>query len=200
MATYTICSEPAPSRIHTGRLYAYYDQPTETGSKATLLLHPSLEGLVHRGDTIDDGFVIYDDTLRHAVLMPSGTYPVASNDAGPTGSADLHEEPPTRWQTDEDRPAATARAPVHQNWVTTPAGLQRQVIQQEVEAGKIPTDILQQAELMARLYLYIAKRIGVREAPRASEAKSMAITLMINNMRNADIPPALHDSLAQSLR
>lgn len=179
MATFRLTSEPAPSKLHPGHLYAYYDAPTTTGSKATLLLHPSLEGALHRGSIVDATCITYDDDLQHCVLHPSPPLQPEAED-----NPLVPDEPPARWAVD-DAPTPE-RAPIPRTWKTTPAGHQRLMISEEIISGRLPLDLLQKAELMCRTYTYIAKRIGVRESPRAAEAKSMAITLLINELRNAD--------------
>lgn len=177
-----LTSPPRISNRHRGYNWAYIDEQTPDGRACGICIPSHIK--------LEKGAALPKDQIVFNPEMGASVYVERSQPAPEAGDA-VPDLPAAGWESHPH--SVTVQPKPGQYGMRGPAHRRQQLAEAQSIVQQLPNDYIEQLELAARGYLYIAKRIGSQEIPRPEIAKSLAITVLIQYFKKQGALPADFD-------
>tara|TARA_R110000868_G_scaffold11594_1_gene56610 strand:- start:1916 stop:2548 length:633 start_codon:yes stop_codon:yes gene_type:complete len=206
MTFHVATSDPTPSARNPGWDFIYFDKKSASGRDCTALVRPYLRNHIRKGFRFLATSLLYDHELRQDVLqapapaqhLEEPSLP-ADQDAGWGDDDSLLAEPAAydHYQAAPMNPNPSMPTPG-----SSPAAQRREhVAARDAALGNHPPhrlslEAIAAADEAAGLYLYLSRRLGIRETARPMEVQKMATSILIQLYKARGIPLSPEDEKA----
>jgi hypothetical protein len=175
MATRIVTTDPKPSNKSPDFYYVRFNDRTPVGTEKTFSFSKSLAGIIRKNYAFDDSALKWQDPVGWVLQLDF--------DGAPGADPQLPPDAETGW-SDPDHLAAILPEPVPQHAIpnrgVTPETARRRLAAERAAEFNMPMDFLARVETLCKGQLYIQKRIGVSEKPRAQEAQKILMAAWID--------------------